>query len=218
MKNALTMYVEADRDLDAATDAPARYAEALTALVADGWAERVTMPTSGRPTAAETGARKPLTDALNTRGGSAAAKRQRVLRAIYAVHILAANPRREDESDEAYVARCLKVRAIATEGNRDQVDKAIKGAAKGTARTSKGRKTGTPNKAPKTPETPETPKPADTGEAVTATYEDFRKSSIAMRDAIDEHTKGGGKVTKAMRSQIAASLDATREILEALAS
>lgn len=218
--NALEMYAAADTDLDAATDAPARYATALTALVAEGWHEKVPMPSgAGRPTAAETAARKPLRDVLDTRGGKDAAKRQRVLRAIYAIHILAANGRRDGETDEAYVARVIRIRAIAVSGDRDVIDRALKGTPVAPKSRSKGRKPGTPGKAPKAPKTPEAPKaPASTGDVVVATYEEFRIASIKMRDAVAAHVTGGGKITKAMRTQIEASLKATHEVLEMLSA
>lgn len=214
--NALEMYAAADADLDAATDAPVRYATALTALVAEGWHEKVPMPSgAGRPTAAETAARKPLRDVLDPRGGKDAAKRQRVLRAIYAIHILAANGRRDGETDEAYVARVIRIRAIAGSGDRDVVDRALKGTPVASPR-GKGRKPGTPGKAPKAPQTPEAPKaPASTGDALTAAYEAWRVTSVALRDTIAAHVKDGGKITKAMRTQIEGSLDATREVLSA---
>jgi hypothetical protein len=131
------------------------------------------------------------------------ALRNRTLRLKYAVHILAANPKRDEETEENYVKRCLKIRSMANAGDRDQIDKAIKGS------TAKVKRTARPiePKAKPAKVTPEliaepAPKPADVNDALTVAHNELVKAMSAYADAVDAYRKAGKTMTKASVSTI----------------
>ena len=227
MKDALKTYADSDSVMDRAMDAPKAYADALTALVSEGWADRLPYGVKGKPTAQVAAAKREVTDAFRAAGVTgAAALRARVLRATYAIHVLAANPRRDGESDEAYVTRCATIRKIANNGDVAQVEKALKGekaTAKRKARNMGG--TGSKGKAskgdapkggqtPEVPEVPEVPVTVDPAKALVLAHNSLMAAIDTYKAALIEFRAEGGKPT-------AASLKATKtkatELLAAIA-
>ena len=214
--NALTTYAHADSTLDAITTAPAAYAEALTALVADGWADRLPLDVKGRPSGDVADAKREAQEAFRAAGVTGApALRQRVLRMTYALHILAANTRRDGETDEAYVARVGKIRTIANGGEREAVDRAIKGKPAAPKAPKAPGKRGPGKAGGKAPKAPEAPKAANPAEAYEAAQNALVAAASAYLDALAAHRKAGGKVTKASAQQVTHRMNA---ITAALAS
>lgn len=226
MKDALKTYADSDSVMDRAMDAPKAYADALTALVAEGWADRLPYGVKGKPTAQVAAAKREVTEAFQAVGVTGApALRARVLRATYAIHVLAANPRRDGESDEAYVTRCATIRKIANNGDVTQVEKALKGekaTAKRKARNmggtgGKGKASkGDASKGDQTPETPETPEPVtvDPAKALVLAHNALMAAIDTYAQALTEFRATGGKPTAA--SLKAAKTKAT-ELLAAIA-
>jgi hypothetical protein len=202
MSKHLAGFINADNTLDAVADAPRLYAESLAGMVAEGMADvigwREDLP-KGRPSGDRA---KMLTDvkaAFRDAGRSDRGARDAVTRLTYALAILAANGRRDDETDEAFVTRCAKIRVIANAGDMDAIMKAVKGDVRKPVR--RGPK-GPGPKAPKAPKTPKAPEaPANTGDAMTATWNNLTAAVDAFRAAVTAHVDGGGKVTKAMAQQ-----------------
>lgn len=219
MNKNLTAIAGADLTLERAGDAPQVYADALTALVADGWHERLPLDVKGKPTGDRAAAIADIRQAYSDAGVTgAAALRQRVLRLTYALQILAANPRREDEQDEAYVKRCARIRTIANGGDREQVDKALTGQAARGRKSSKGGKRG-PNRQGGTGGKGKGGKDSDTPKEITPAerYDAAHNALVAAvgeyLDALKAHRDAGGKVTKVAAGQVAARVEWITEAL-----
>jgi hypothetical protein len=215
--NALTAIAAADVIIDGQADAPRNYAEALTQMVADGWADRLPMDVKGRPSGDVAAAKSEVQAAYKAAGVTGApALRQRVLRLTYALHILAANGRREDEADDAYVTRVGRIRNMANAGDRAQIDKALAGSdakakRRGTKGPKAGRKGGKGGKTD-TPEVPEVPmSPADRWTAAVAA---LIPALIEARDAAEACNAEGVRRTKASQQQVKHRVT---EVLAALA-
>lgn len=204
MKNALTAIAAADTIMDGQKDAPKHYADALTAMVADGWADRLPMDAKGRPSGDRAAAIAEVQAAYKSAGVTGApALRQRVLRLTYALHILAANGRREDEADDAYVTRVGRIRTIANVGDRAQVDKALAGSTakakrRGPNRQGGGKKGGQKG-GQKGEETPKVVSPKDRYDAA---HNALVAALSEYMDALAAYRADGGKVTKAASGQI----------------
>lgn len=218
MNKNLTAIAGADVTLDRAGDAPQVYADALTALVSDGWADRLPLDVKGKPTGDRAAAIAEIRQAYADAGVTgAAALRQRVLRLTYALHILAASGRREDEQEEAYIKRCARIRTIANGGDREQIDKALTGQAARGRKPSTGKRgpnreggTGGKGKGGKDTATPKEITPAER-------YETAHNALVAAvgeyLDALKAHRDAGGKVTKVAAGQVAARVEWITEAL-----
>jgi hypothetical protein len=191
--NALNEFATADATLDGVATAPARYANALVALVADGWANRLPIGVKGRPTGdrklAITEAQEAFT-AAGVDGKDALTKR--VQRLTYALAIYAANPRKDSEAEDKFVTRVKAMRKVANAGDESAVLAAIAGKAPKP-------------KAPKAPKTPKTPKVKDEPKVeapkpvtLTDTHNALMAALSAHMDALTAHKANGGTVTKAM--------------------
>lgn len=218
MKNALTAIAAADVIIDGQADAPRNYAEALTQMVADGWADRLPMDVKGRPSGDVAAAKSEVQAAYKAAGVTGApALRQRVLRLTYALHILAANGRREDEADDAYVTRVGRIRNMANAGDRAQIDRALAGAdAKAKRRGTKGPKVkgGKGGKGGKV-ETPEVPEvPVSAADRWTNAVAALIPALIEARNAAEACNAEGVKRTKASQQQVKHRIT---EVLAALA-
>jgi hypothetical protein len=200
MSKHLAGFINADNTLDAVADAPRLYAESLAGMVAEGMADvigwREDLP-KGRPSGDRA---KMLTDvkaAFRDAGRSDRGARDAVTRLTYALAILAANGRRDDETDEAFVTRCAKIRVLANAGDMDAITKAVKGDVRKPVRRGPKASSKAPStKAPKAPKAP-----ASTGDAMTATWNNLTAAVDAFRAAVTAHVDGGGTVTKAMAQQ-----------------
>lgn len=218
--NALTAIAAADVIIDGQADAPRNYAEALTQMVADGWADRLPMDVKGRPSGDVAAAKSEVQAAYKAAGVTGApALRQRVLRLTYALHILAANGRREDEADDAYVTRVGRIRNMANAGDRTQIDKALAGEDKKAKRRGPQRKKRKKddggdggdggNGGDTTPPAPMTP--ADRWTAAVAA---LIPALIEARDAAEACNAEGVRRTKASQQQVKHRVT---EVLAALA-
>jgi hypothetical protein len=202
--NTFNAIAQSDQVLDSIESAPATYAEQLTALALAGYADKLPLDVKGKPTADVAKVIADIHEAYQSAGVSGIkALRNRTLRLKYAVHILAANPKRDEETEENYVKRCLKIRSMANAGDRDQIDKAIKGS------TAKVKRTARPiePKAKPAKVTPEliaepAPKPADVNDALTVAHNELVKAMSAYADAVDAYRKAGKTMTKASVSTI----------------
>lgn len=206
--NALTTLIAADVTLERAGTAPADYAAGLTALVAEGWADRLPMGAKGRPTGDRADALAEVTAGYRAAGLSASAAKNRVTRLTYALAILAApgNARREEETDDAYVARVSKIRTIANAGDVEAITRAIDNAAK-VASPRKGRgvakvQGGKAAKGGKADKPVTEAKPVDKGERYTAAHNALVAALTEYATAVEEYVADGGKVTKASAQQI----------------
>jgi hypothetical protein len=201
--NTFAAIAKTEQVLDTMATAPADYAAQLTALVASGYSDKLPLGVAGKPVAAVAVILDQIKAAYRDAGVTTAkALRQRTLRLTYAIHILAANPKRDEETEENYVKRCARIRAMANAGDRAQIDKAIAGS------TAKPKRAARPNsgKASKA-----TPKPAATVEEVeevspAAAYDQAHNALVkALGDymaAMDAYRANGGKVTKAASSAV----------------
>lgn len=210
-RKSLQAFVSIDVVLDAAPDAPRIYADTLTALVADGYAELLPMGVKGKPTGERAEVLTELHEAYKAQGVTAiAGRRNRITRLTYALAILAANPRREEESDEAYIKRCATIRKIANDGDVPTIEKALRGPVERKGRGTKGPKDGRTRgrkgaaSGDSTPEevTPEEAKPADTGARLVAAHNALMAAMKEFQEAHEEHVKTGGKITKAAATQV----------------
>lgn len=206
MHKSLTLIAAADTVMDRQADAPKEYAAALTQMVADGWADRLPMDAKGRPSGDRASAIAEVQAAYKSAGVTGApALRQRVLRLTYALHILAANGRREDESEEAYVTRVGRIRTMSNVGDRAQIDKALAGStAKPKRRNVKGPKDPKGGKAPKggKVETVDTPKVVNPKDRYDAAHNALVAALSEYMDALAAYRADGGKETKAARQQV----------------
>ena len=210
MSNAIELFVNADAALNSLTTAPIDYAAGLSMLVTEGYAERLPMNVKGKPTKDVAEAKAELAQAYKAKGiTSPTAIRNHILRATYAIHILAANPRRESETAEAFVTRCQKIRAMANAGDSDQIAKAIAGSTAKVTRKTKGPKS--EPKAPKAPKAPEAPKPV----TVADTHNALMAALSAHMDALSKHSADGGTITKAMSTAEEGKIKALLEMLAA---
>lgn len=193
-----------DQVLDTMESAPATYAEQLTALVAKGYAELLPLDAKGKPTAPVAKVMSEIQEAYASAGVSGIkALRHRTLRLKYAIHILSANPKRDEETEENYVKRCLKIRSMANAGDRDQIDKAIKGSTAKVKRTARPiEPKGKPAKVTEAPAEVETPKPVDVNEALDLAQNELVRAMSAYADALDNFRKSGKKVTATRVSTI----------------
>ena len=202
--NTFIAIAQADTVLDTMETAPATYAEQLTTLVAMGYADKLPLDTKGKPSNDVALVIADIHAAYKMAGVSTVkALRARTLRLKYSLHILTANPKREEETEENYVKRCGKIRSMANAGDRDQIDKAIKGS------TAKVKRTARPiePKAKATKATPEliaepAPKPLDVNDALTVAHNELVKAMGAYADAVDAYRKAGKTMTKASVSTI----------------
>lgn len=206
MKNALATLAVADSIMDGQADAPRNYAEALTQMVADGWTDRLPLDSAGRPSGDRAAAKAEVQAAYKAAGVTGApALRQRVLRLTYALHILAANGRREDEADDAYVTRVGRIRTMSNVGDRAQIDKALAGStAKAKRRNVKGPKDPKGGKTPKggKVETVESPKAVSPKDRYDAAHNALVSALSEYMDALAAYRADGGKETKAARQQV----------------
>lgn len=210
MRSSLATFAIADTTKDRAQTVDADYAESLTALVADGWADRLPYgATSGRPTGERAAAIETVKEAFATAGVSGAkALRQRVLRLTYAVAILAANPRREDESEEAYVKRCIRIRVLANAGDMDAIEKAVTGKGvtaptrRGTKGPKAGRTQGKGGKSATAPKVEDAPKEVTPKERYETAHNALVKALQDYLGAVEDYRKEGGKITKAAAQQV----------------
>lgn len=207
--NTFNAIAQSDQVLDSIESAPATYAEQLTALAVAGYADRLPLDVKGKPAADVALVIADIHEAYQAAGVSGIkALRNRTLRLKYAVHILAANPKRDEETDENYVKRCLKIRSMANAGDRDQIDKAIKGSTakvnrrKSRINSEKDNSKGNKSKATDSEFDPasaviDEPKPIDVNDALTLAHNELVKAMGAYADAVDNYRKAGKKMTKA---------------------
>lgn len=205
MKNTFTTVAQFDNVMDLANDAPANYAKALTDLVAEGYADKLPMDVKGKPAGERADIINLIKAAYKAQGVTTdAALRQRALRLTYALHILNANPKRDEETEENYVKRVARIRAMANAGDRKQIDKALAGSTapvKRGARNAGG--TGKGKGKPAKVETPETPAKVETpADRFNAAQTELAKVLTEYMDALDAYRANGGKVTKAASSLI----------------
>ena len=205
MSNQFATIATLDQVLDMAGDAPTQYATELTDLVAKGYAELLPMGKAGRASAEVQAVKNEVMDAYKAAGVSnVSARRKRVLRLTYALHILAANPKRDEETEENYVKRVGRIRAIANGGDLDTVTKAIKGASPRKARPDKPAKPASkaPSKAGKAEtetETEQTP-----SERYELAQNALVKAMSEYMDAVDLFRKDGKRMSKASVQQVTA--------------
>ena len=195
--NKFTSIAVTESVLDTMDAAPATYAEQLSSLVASGYAELLPLDIKGKPTNEVAAVISEIHAAYSAAGVSGVkALRHRTLRLKYAIHILAANPKREEETDENYVKRCLRIRSMANAGDRDQIDKAIKGSqakVKRAARPASGKaKAATVSKAAKPAETPEV---LSVGDALDKAHNELVRAMSAYSEAVENYRKDGKRMT-----------------------
>jgi hypothetical protein len=197
--NTFTTIASIERVLDTMGSAPATYAQELSALVASGYADKLPLDIKGKPSAAIAAVIAEIHAAYSEAGISGVKARQhRTLRLKYAIHILAANPKSEEETLENFIKRCLKIRSMANAGDRDQIDKAIKGSratvrrAARPATGSKGSKGSKPAKPAKAPEVPEV---LSVGDALDKAHNELVRAMSAYSDAVDNYRKEGKRLT-----------------------
>ncbi len=211
--NTFNAIAQSDQVLDSIESAPATYAEQLTALALAGYADKLPLDVKGKPAADVAKVIADIHEAYQSAGVSGIkALRNRTLRLKYAVHILAANPKDEEETEENYIKRCLKIRSMANAGDRDQIDKAIKGSTAKVSRKSrinseKDNSKGNKSKATDKEFDPasvviDEPKPADVNDALTMAHNELVKAMSAYADAVDAYRKAGKTMTKASVSTI----------------
>jgi hypothetical protein len=195
--NKFTTIAQVESVLDTMANAPATYAEQLSALVASGYADKLPIDIKGKPSADIAAVIADIHAAYSAAGVSGVkALRHRTLRLKYAIHILAANPKRDEETPENYVKRCIRIRSMANAGDRDQIDKAIKGSqskVKRPARPASG-KPAKPAKGAKTA-IPEVPEVLSVGDALDKAHNELVRAMSAYSDAVDNYRKEGKRLT-----------------------
>jgi hypothetical protein len=195
--NTFTTIASIERVLDTMDSAPATYAQELSALVASGYADKLPLDIKGKPSAAIAAVIADIHEAYTSAGVSGVkALRHRTLRLKYAIHILAANPKRDEETPENFVKRCVKIRSMANAGDRDQIDKAIKGS---QAKVKRAARPATPKakpaKAAKATEAPEVPEVLSVGDALDKAHNELVRAMSAYSDAVDNYRKEGKRLT-----------------------
>lgn len=199
--NTFTTIASIERVLDTMDSAPATYAQELSALVAAGYADKLPIDIKGKPSADIAAVIADIHAAYSAADVSGVkALRHRTLRLKYAIHILAANPQSDEETDENFIKRCIKIRSMANAGDRDQIDKAIAGSRKPVtrrkARVNKGSKTPDKgSKTPATPEVPEVPEVLSVGDALDKAHNELVRAMAAYSDAVDNYRKDGKRLT-----------------------
>ena len=195
--NTFTTIASIERVLDTMDNAPATYAQELSALVASGYADKLPLDIKGKPSAAIAAVIADIHEAYTAAGVSGIkALRHRTLRLKYAIHILAANPKRDEETLENFVKRCIRIRSMANAGDRAQIDKAIAGSQKKVTR--KPRPDKPSKKAPKidkAPEVPQVPEVLSVGDALDKAHNELVRAMSAYSDAVDNYRKEGKRLT-----------------------
>jgi hypothetical protein len=204
MSNQFATIATLDQVLDMAGEAPMQYATELTQLVSKGYAELLPMSKAGRASAEVQTVKDEIMDAYKSAGVSnVSARRKRVLRLTYALHILSANPKREEETEDNYVKRVSRIRAIANGGDLDTVNKAIKGASPRKARPDKPAKAAS-KKSKATETEPETDKEQTPSERYELAQNALVKAMSEYMDAVDAFRKDGKRMSKASVQQVTA--------------
>ena len=195
--NTFNTIAQVESVLDTMDSAPATYAEQLSALVSQGYADKLPLDIKGKPASDIAAVIADIHAAYSAAGVSGVkALRQRTLRLKYALHILASNPKRDEETPENFVKRCVKIRSMANAGDRDQIDKAIKGS---QAKVKRAARPATPKakpaKAAKATEAPEAPEVLSVGDALDKAHNELVRAMSAYSDAVDNYRKDGKRLT-----------------------
>lgn len=194
--NTFNTIAQVESVLDTMETAPATYAEQLSALVSAGYADQLPLDIKGKPTSEVATVIAEIHAAYSAAGVSGVkALRQRTLRLKYALHILASNPKRDEETPENFVKRCTKIRSMANAGDRDQIDKAIKGS---QAKVKRAARPATPKakaKAPKADKAPEVVEVLSVGDALDKAHNELVRAMSAYSDAVDNYRKDGKRLT-----------------------
>jgi hypothetical protein len=195
--NTFTTIASIERVLDTMDSAPATYAEQLSALVSQGYADKLPLDIKGKPSNEIAAVIAEIHSAYSEAGISGIkALRHRTLRLKYALHILAANPKREEETPENFVKRCVKIRSMANAGDRDQIDKAIKGS---QAKVKRAARPATPKakaaKAAKADKVAEVVEVLTVGDALDKAHNELVRAMSAYSDAVDNYRKEGKRLT-----------------------
>ena len=203
--NTFSTIAKIDNVLDLAGDAPTQYAGELVRLVGEGYAVSLPMSVKGKPTADIAAIKADIVEAYKAVGVKPGdAMRKRVLRLTYALHILSANPKGEDEAPEAFVPRVGRMRAIANGGDLATVEKAIKGATPRKARPDKKDKPAS-KPADKKADKP-ADKPADKvmtpNQIYVAAHNALIVAMTNYQNAVADHVKAGGSLTKTSVTQV----------------
>ena len=203
--NRFAAIAKIDYVLDSADSAPEQYAQALTALVP--LADKIELPKGkGRQGGDQEALNKELAEAYRAVGHNVATARKYALRLKYAILILAANPKREEETEDNYVKRCKRIRAMANAGDVAQIEKAIAGDPAKVTRKPRPPK-GKPAKAdkPETVETVEVPElsPADRYDSA---HNALMVALKEYQDARDAWVAEGGRPTKKSTSIVESKL------------
>ena len=195
--NTFLAIAKADTVLDTMEAAPGTYSDQLIMLVAAGYADKLPLDTKGKPSNDVAPVIADIHEAYKLAGVSTTkALRHRTLRLKYAIHILAANPKRDEETAENFIKRCVKIRSMANAGDRDQIDKAIAGSRKPVNRKARpATPKAKPAKAAKATEAPEVPEVLSVGDALDKAHNELVRAMSAYSDAVDNYRKEGKRLT-----------------------